>query len=312
MNDIRFDNAVLLIDKPAGRTSFDTIAGVRRLLSIRKIGHSGTLDRFASGLLVVCTGAATKLTRFFLESSKEYVGEVKLGVVTDTCDAEGEIVETRPVEGITGEMVDGVISRYKGKQIQIPPDYSSLKIRGRRASDLVREGKEVSLKGREIEIYGIERLDEGSGEGLFTMRVHCSKGTYIRALARDMGRDLGCGAHLSGLRRISSGGFQVSDAVTPEDLRGVLDGTVTPKNFVISPVEALSSFSLMIVGDEARKRIMNGAFFRREDVAELRDKGSPMFALTDGSGELIAVAHIDLEAWNIQYYNIFNADTQHN
>jgi len=303
--DLKQDT-VVLIDKPAGRTSFNIFSEVRKILKIKKIGHSGTLDLAASGLLVACTGSATRLTRFFLESDKRYTATLKLGIVTDSCDTEGEVLETRPVEGVTKQTVEDVLSEFKGDIIQIPPVYSALKINGRRASDLAREGRDVKMKERKIRIDSIDLTDCDLDNDSFTIDVKCSKGTYIRSLAFDIGQRLGTGAHLSDLRRTESGIFNVENAATIEEIREFSSGADIEKKFVLDPVDALKGFSRMIVDCDAESRIMNGAPFNRNNVLLTEEKDKNLFIILNKQENLIAIADIAIDKWQIKYYNVFN------
>ncbi len=218
-----FEAAVFLIDKPAGPSSFDMVRGVRRLLAMKKVGHAGTLDPFASGLLVVCAGrAATKMISRLMDGEKEYVATLVLGQETTTQDPEGEITATCPVEEITPGKVEACLQAFAGDQMQTPPSFSALKYKGKPLYYYARRGIEVKKEARPIHIGQIERIGEagvltGPGSRL-QIRVVCSKGTYIRTLAADIGRQLGCGAYLGELRRIRSGPFTVAGSFPGQDL----------------------------------------------------------------------------------------------
>ncbi|MBM9604575.1 tRNA pseudouridine(55) synthase TruB [Desulfopila inferna] len=220
MSDI--EAAVFLVDKPAGPSSFTMVKNVRRLLGIKKVGHAGTLDPFASGLLVICAGRpATKIISSLMEGEKEYLATLTLGVETTTQDPEGQVTATTAVEPLAEEVVERCLTSFVGEQMQIPPVYSALKHKGKPLYYYARKGIEVKKEARHVHIRQIERVDEngilsGSGAEL-TIRVICSKGTYIRTLAADIGRMLGCGAYLSSLRRIRSGSFSVTDSFSGKD-----------------------------------------------------------------------------------------------
>jgi tRNA pseudouridine55 synthase len=300
-------NSVLLIDKPEGKTSNETIREVERITGVAKIGHAGTLDRFASGLLVVCTGAATKLARYLLEDDKSYTGTVRLGVSTETDDSEGAVIEERPAAGVTGADILACARKFTGVQLQRPPRYSALKIQGRRASDRARSGEQVEIAERAITVHEFEVDDVDTAGGCFTFRAHCSKGTYIRSLARDMGQELGTGAHLERLRRTAAGRFTIDEAVTLEELERHMAGSPLGKSFILTPVEALEERGKIIVGDAARKRILNGAPFTMEEALEIRDRGGKLFIILDESENLIAIADVDIQKWHIKYLNVFNS-----
>ncbi len=300
------DNRVILVDKPEGITSFEVIRKIKRLSGLKKIGHSGTLDKFASGLLVVCTGKATKLTRIFLESDKRYYGEIQLGVSTDTIDIYGRIINKRPAENITREILKGVIKGFSGKISQVPPEYSSLKVKGRRASDLVRHGKSVELKERIVEVYDIDLLNYDKDKSIVSIDLRCSKGTYVRSIARDMGEILGCGAFLKKLRRIESGSFNVKDAGTLNEIEDFVLGELKDGKFAMTPENALNDFSKITVCNDFRNKILNGVYFSRESVLAIDESNKKPYIILDEDKNLIAIADIRLDKWKINYLNIFN------
>ncbi len=302
----QLQNAVLLIDKPAGVTSSETVGIVKKILKARKIGHSGTLDKFASGLLVVCTGMYTKLTRFFLDSDKRYTGSVRLGVATDTDDVEGAVMERRPVGDIADSKLDELVSAFSGRISQRPPQYSALKLQGRRASDLMRSGKDVSLAEREVEIRDF-RISRSPGDpSLLSIEVACTKGTYIRSLARDMGAMLGTGAHLESLRRTGSGAFSVAEAAGIDELRAFAEGYAPGKRFYLTPREALADFGCLVVSEEGRRKVLNGAFFAADDVLEREKRGEKPCLILDEKKNCIAIVEVEFENWRINYLNVFN------
>jgi tRNA pseudouridine55 synthase len=299
-------NSVILVDKPCGITSFGALSRVRKLAGIKKAGHSGTLDKFASGLLVVCTGFVTKLTRFFLESDKRYTGKIRFGITTDTLDPEGEVIDRKPVDNFTLERMTGILKKYTGEIIQLPPVYSSLKISGKRASDLAREGREVSLKERPVTIKEITLLDFNPEELSVTLDIICSKGTYIRSLARDMGNDMGSGAYLESLRRTESGRFNLESAATIEEIESFSKGGNVNKEFIVRPSDALSDFSRMVVNENGRRRAVNGAHFDYSDVIDTDQKENSLYIIEDKKSNLIGIAEINVDKWNIKYLNIFH------
>jgi len=211
-------DGVLLLDKPVGLSSSGALEAVKRLLAARKAGHGGTLDPLASGLLPLMFGEATKFARFALEATKAYRAVVRLGVETETGDAEGAITARRPVSASAAE-VAAALGRFRGEIAQVPPMYSALKHDGRPLYELAREGRSVERAPRRVRIEALH-LVERSGDDL-TLHIVCSKGTYVRQLASDLGDVLGCGAHLAALRRAGVGRFRVEDAVTLEDLQAL-------------------------------------------------------------------------------------------
>jgi tRNA pseudouridine55 synthase len=300
-------DAVLLVDKPEGMTSFDTVSKIQRLTGATRTGHAGTLDRFASGLLIACNGRSTKLARYLLEDDKTYTGAVKLGVSTDTDDREGAVTDERPAGAVTLDAVLACARTLTGELMQTPPRYSALKIKGRRASDRARNGELVELAPRRVTVFDFQIKDFEGSSARFFFRVHCSKGTYIRSLARDMGSMLGTGAHLESLRRTGAGLFSIEDAVTLQDLGACVRGEhVADRRFALRPADALRDFGRIIVNGDARNRILHGNVFSREGALEIEDKGGKKFIIMDETENLIAIADMDIQKWLIKYLNVFN------
>ncbi len=307
MTENIFNDSIVLIDKPAGITSFDSISRFKKIVGIKKVGHSGTLDKFATGLLIVGTGKATKLTRYFLESDKEYEGLILLGKETDTCDVTGEVISEGFTGNISEDQIREALQGFLGESRQLPPEYSSLKINGKRASDLARKGESVSLEKRPITVYGIDPLVIDLKEGTVRFKVSCSKGTYIRSIARDLGRILGCGACLKELRRTGSGHFSVDNAASLDEIKDVAENRDGGKSgFVLRPEEALSHFGKIYLSEEASARVLNGAYFTREQVDQLERKNGDLFLLFDNRHSLIAIVEIDIESWKINFHSVFN------
>lgn len=204
----------LNIDKPLGMTSHDVVARARRIFGVRKVGHAGTLDPLATGVLVICLGGATRLSEYVMHAKKRYTARVQFGVTTTTYDAEGEIVETRDASHLSAEHVLAHLPTFMGEFMQTPPIYSAIKQDGRKLYDIARSGGTVELQPRAVRIDNITLLDWDAP--IATLDVSCSSGTYIRSLAYDLGAALGVGAHLAGLRRTQSGSFRIEDASTPE------------------------------------------------------------------------------------------------
>ncbi len=209
-------NGILLLDKPPGISSNAALSRVKRLLGIKKAGHTGTLDPLASGLLVLCFGEATKVSAFLLDADKGYEAELHLGVTTDSEDAEGEIIAEREVPALDEAAIEAVLKRFRGDIEQVPPMYSALKHKGQRLYELARKGETVERPPRAVTIRELTLLDLELPR--VRLAVRCTKGTYIRSLARDIGEALDCGAHLSGLRRTLSAPFHVDAAVSFEAL----------------------------------------------------------------------------------------------
>ncbi len=210
-------DGVLLIDKPSAHTSHDVVARLRGILRMKRIGHAGTLDPMATGLLVMLVGKATRISQYLMSVDKEYTGTIKLGQSTNTQDAEGQVMETRPVPSLTEADVRAALNGFLGDQYQMPPMFSAIKIAGKALYKSARAGEEIEREPRFIRISQYDLLRWESPE--IDFRVLCTKGTYVRTLAHDLGQKLGCGAHLSALRRIASGNLNVSRAVTLEQLQ---------------------------------------------------------------------------------------------
>ena len=233
-------DAVLNIDKPVGHTSMDVVRRVKRLVGQKQVGHGGTLDPQASGLLPVCLGYASRLMEFVLDSSKEYQGTIKLGVSTDTYDAEGEVLANCDSSFVTEESFELVLSKLRGKIQQKPPMFSALKHAGRRLYELARQGVEVDRPDRQVEIF---RLDLTEWTPPFvTIHVECGRGVYIRSLAHDIGQLLGCGAHLSALRRLKTGPFHIENAVSIDRFEelfrnGFGDSVLYPPDYLLLHLE---------------------------------------------------------------------------
>ncbi len=190
---------MLLLDKPAGLTSNQALQKVRRLFRARKAGHTGSLDPLATGLLPLCFGEATKISSYLLEADKHYLATCRLGVVTDSGDATGAVIETNNVPVLSPAEIERVLEQFRGEIMQVPPMYSALRHQGRRLYELAREGVEVDRQPRKVRITALELVDKG--QETLTLKVACSKGTYIRSLVEDIGKAMGCGAHVTGLRR---------------------------------------------------------------------------------------------------------------
>ena len=207
---------VLLVDKPKGLTSHDVVYHLRRKLQMKKIGHAGTLDPMATGVLVMLIGKATRISQYLMSVDKSYEGEATLGVITDSQDAEGEVMETRPVPALTEAQVREVMKTFLGDQYQTPPMHSAIKIDGVKLYHLARKGEEVAREPRFIRIAAFDLLSFALPK--LTFDLHCTKGTYVRTIAHDLGQKLGCGAHLSALRRTGSGQFKIAQCLPLDEI----------------------------------------------------------------------------------------------
>lgn len=232
---------IIAVDKPLGWTSFDAVKRIRGAIQRRmhlkkfKVGHAGTLDPLATGVLIVCTGRATRKIDQLQTGEKEYVATIRLGATTPSFDRETEIDATYPYEHITREDVENVIPRFTGHILQVPPVFSAVKVDGKRAYDLARKGRDVELKAKPLEIKEMELLDYSLPD--ITLRIVCSKGTYIRALARDLGVALGSGAHLTSLRRTRVGNFSEKETLSvDETVKRIMECEITYPEDYQSPV----------------------------------------------------------------------------
>ena len=217
-----FENGILNINKPEGWTSQDVVAKLRGRLHIRRVGHTGTLDPMATGVLPVCFGKATRIIEYYDDDFKTYEAEMKLGMVTDTLDITGTVLETKPVD-VSEEDVIQAIDSFRGWITQIPPKYSALKVNGKPLYKYAREGVEVEIKSRKIYVADIQPVEVTLGENRILFRVTCSKGTYIRTICDDIGKKLGCGGTMTALQRTQSGCFRVEDARTLPEILEMTD-----------------------------------------------------------------------------------------
>jgi tRNA pseudouridine55 synthase len=209
-------DGILLVDKPAGITSHDVVYRIRRHFNLKKVGHGGTLDPAATGLLVILLGRGTRVSNRFMSSDKTYEGTITLGITTDSQDAEGQILKQTDASGISREQLEAAMAKFKGDMFQTPPMVSAIKMAGVPLYKLARQGEEIERKPRFIHVYEFRLLDYTAPTGLFVLR--CSKGTYVRTLCQDIGEALTVGAHLSQLRRTETAGYHIREAVTLDQL----------------------------------------------------------------------------------------------
>lgn len=243
--------------KPAGITSMDALRRVKRITGQRnKVGHGGTMDPLARGILPVCFGQATRLMDFVVSIRKRYRMQVELGVTTSTYDAEGEVVATKEVSGITLEAIEGAVMPFVGQIDQVPPMYSAIKVQGQRLYKLARAGIEVERQARPVEIYDIRLVNYSPP--VLVLEVDCGRGAYMRSLAHDLGNALGCGGHVSDLVRLSSGGFHAEDSITPDELEKAAaeppgwEQFLRPIDWVLRELKAIS------VGHQGEQYLRHG------------------------------------------------------
>ena len=271
-------NGILVVDKPAGISSNDVVQQAKRLFGAQKVGHTGSLDPLATGVLPLCFGEATKFSQYLLDADKKYWTQVRLGITTETADADGEVIAQADTSGITESQVTAALERFVGEIEQIPSMYSALKRQGQPLYKLARQGIEVERAPRRISIYSAELLQ--FSEASIELRVHCSKGTYIRSLAEDLGAALGCGGHVSALRRLAAGPYEEAQATTLDELREV--GDVREMDALLLPVSSA-------VGSWPAVRL-------HEDTAHYVRQGQP-----------VQVAHAPTDGW-VQIFELAEED----
>ncbi|MDY7228767.1 tRNA pseudouridine(55) synthase TruB [Hyalangium rubrum] len=249
-------DGVLVIDKPSGPTSFDVVRQVRALLKVKKAGHTGTLDPMATGVLPLCLGDATKVAGFITEGDKAYEATVRLGVETDTQDAQGKVMAEAPVPPLTSAMLETALASFRGTFEQVPPMFSAVKVDGKRLYELARAGEEVERASRQVTVYELVLRDFSANT--LRLSVRCSKGFFVRTLAYDLGRALGCGAHLEALRRTMSGPFTLSQALPLSELPKLAQdrAAITPR--LLSVSEALSNLPPLRVSAAEAARVTHG------------------------------------------------------
>ena len=248
-------NGILNVNKPAGMTSFGVVSRLKRLTGEKRIGHTGTLDPIATGVLPICFGRATRTVQYLINSDKAYLADIQLGITTDTFDREGKVVEENDPGGITIEQVKAVLGSFQGTIEQTPPQFSAVKYHGTRSCDLARAGINIELKPRRVKINKIELVK--AQFPVITVLIECSKGTYIRTIANDTGKMLGCGAHIKELTRTRCGIFSIEDALSLQDVeqiyqQGNLDSHLQP---VDSP---LQDWQIVILAGEDEVAVGNG------------------------------------------------------
>jgi len=283
MNDV-----VLVIDKPVGMTSFDVVRRVRRAARTRHVGHGGTLDPLASGVLPVCLGEATKLAQFLLDADKEYEVTIRLGSETDTDDADGTVTERHDAREIGEAAVLGMLGRFRGPLSQVPPAYSALKRAGRPLYDYARSGEPVTIGPRPVVVHDLQ-MTSFNGPEAVGLRLRCSKGTYVRSLARDLGRALGVGGHVSALRRTRSGPFSLAQARPLDDVVAALAGGDPADLPAVAPAAALAHLAPPPVSTELAADLRAGRQVGWDAVAG-GDPNCNRLCLLDPSGALLAVA----------------------
>ncbi len=278
-------NGIFIIDKPAGLSSAKIVSIVKRRLKAQKVGHAGTLDPFATGVLILCINKATKLARFWLDSSKTYQAELFLGIETDTQDLTGKVISSIDNVNFTDDVILSVIKSFTGRIDQIPPEFSALKHEGTPLYKLARKGKPFQKPPRQINIHEIEVIKVELPSVFF--RVSCSSGTYVRTLCSDIGKKLGCGAHLRNLRRVGSGSFKIEDAITLQEFEDLAINGNAGKN-LIGMTEALSGMTSFQADKSLTDKIKYGIMIRSEDLGLSSDLET-LLKIVDDNNTLLAV-----------------------
>ena len=288
-------SGVLVVDKPVGMTSHDVVQVIRRGTNIRRAGHTGTLDPRASGVLVVLIGPAVRLSEYVSASDKRYQAVVRLGSTTDTYDGEGQVIQTSDIN-ITEDQFEEALKDFIGEIEQVPPPYSAVKVKGRKAYEMAREGEEVDLQPRKIQVYNLELLEWDPPEAV--VDVYCSSGTYVRSLAHDLGEKLGSGAYLVGLRRTKSGRFSLRDAVPLRKLREAFEAG-NWYQYLIPAAEALSDWPSIELTPDQVESVRHGHRITSEPVEGKMARG------ISEQGELVALLEYNSEDDNWQPKKVF-------
>ena len=285
-------NGVINIIKNTGMTSFDVVARVRKITKEKKVGHTGTLDPEASGVLPICLGKATKIIDYMMENEKAYRVSFKLGIVTDTYDLEGKIIREKDASNVGKEEIIRVISNFIGNIKQVPPMYSALKQNGVKLYELARKGIEVKREARDITIYKIENIDI---QDEICMDVYCSKGTYIRSLCFDIGEELGVGATMTKLCRIKNGNFTLENGLNIDDLN-----EENVKQRIISIEEALCRFDKIVVNNKFTKLLVNGVRVYDKRLSKDIIKNNKLYRVYDDLNTFIGLGRKDDSGFKIE------------
>ena len=258
---------ILIINKPKGYTSQDVVSKVKKILNVKKVGHTGTLDPLATGVLPIMIGNYTKLSKYLIEHDKTYLARIKLGEKRDTGDEEGKIIETREVlqDNLDKEKIENVLKSFCGRQKQIPPMYSAIKVNGKKLYEYAREGKKVEIPEREIEIYNIKLKNINSEKKEIEFEVNCSKGTYIRVLCENIAECLGTIGYMSFLKRIRVDKFVINKAITLEELEKNSDNKVFLEENLINMDEIFKELPYIVLNNRKKELFLNGVMLTFEE-----------------------------------------------
>ncbi len=283
-------NGIFNINKPTGMTSHDVVAKIRKLLKQKRVGHAGTLDPAASGVLPICVGQATRVAEYLSKSGKAYTAEIVFGIVTDTYDSEGAVIRTSSVENLSLAQIEEALPHFTGPQMQLPPRYSAIKLQGQPAYKRVRAGEEVSLEPRPIIISQLNILSWQPSR--LTLAIECSKGTYIRSLAYDLGEYLNCGAYLDKLVRTRSGPFTLSESITLEQLADAVTSE-TVENHLYPPDKVLQDYPALVLDAVTTQHVQHGNAFKYD--AQRAYTHAQLARVYDEAGHFLAIAEWDAQ-----------------
>lgn len=298
-------NGIIVIDKPQDYTSFDVVAVMRRLCSQKKIGHTGTLDPMATGVLPLLLGTATRAQSFIPDTDKEYIAQFQLGVTTDTQDSTGKVLQTRSFSAVTRQSAEQALCPLRGAIMQIPPMYSAVQKDGVRLYDLARQGIEIERQPRPVTIYTLELTEFNEAAGTGALRVSCSKGTYIRTLCADIGESLGCGAVMRSLRRTAACNFTLHDSITLDEARALAETDRLKEK--VRPVEGVfAQYAAVTVTDAQSVRFQNGAglLLNRTDVPAGSSDGT-VFRVKARSGCFLGLGVVSAEKQELSVLKLF-------
>lgn len=249
-------SGILVLDKPQGFSSNDAVQKAKRLFHAQKVGHTGALDPLATGVLPLCFGEATKFSQYLLTSDKKYLARLQLGVATDSGDADGAVIAERPVIDVSGERVEAALQFFRGEIDQVPSMFSAVKHKGQPLYKLARQGIEIERESRRVKIFSNELVSLEGDE--LVLAIHCSKGTYVRTIAEELGEHLGCGAHVTALRRLAAGPYQESDLVTFETLEATLDASGTLDGLLLPVASAVGDWPEVRLNDDTAYYVRQG------------------------------------------------------
>ena len=299
-------NGVVLIRKEKGFTSFDVVAVVRKVLCTKKVGHTGTLDPNATGLLPVLLGSATKAQDVIPCHDKRYRASFRLGIATDTLDIWGEVLEERPSH-VTADAMERVLENFRGEITQLPPMYSAVSVNGKRLYQYAREGKEVERRPRTVTVYRLEQLRFDADSQTGVLDIYCSKGTYVRTLIDDIARALGTVGVMTDLERYEACGYTLDDAVTLDELRELTaDGRLTQSSCLRSVESLFDAYPVLTVSDKQAHRFINGNPLDLSRTAlKTHAEDKKIYRLKDGEGHFLSLGVTDLDSGTIKMYKHF-------